>query len=65
MPTTPGGDEPGTDTPGTDTPGTDEPTDYNDGLGTGAIVGIIIGIVAVLGIGGFAIYWFVIKKKRG
>ena len=36
----------------------------NDGLGTGAIVGIVIGAVVVLGGGGFALYWFVFKKKR-
>ena len=76
MPTTPGGDEPGTDTPGTDVPGTDvpgnddpntgntdEPKDDEGGLGTGAIVGIVIGSVAVVGVGGFALFWFVIKKK--
>ena len=34
-----------------------------DGLGAGAIVGIVIGSVAVAGVGGFAIFWFVIKKK--
>lgn len=33
------------------------------GLGAGAIVAIVIGSVAVAGIGGFAIFWFVIKKK--
>ena len=33
------------------------------GLGAGAIVGIVLGGVAVAGIGGFAIFWFVIKKK--
>ena len=33
------------------------------GLGAGAIVGIVIGSVAVVGIGGFALFWFVIKKK--
>ena len=27
------------------------------------IVGIVLGSVAVVGIGGFAIFWFVIKKK--
>ena len=32
-------------------------------LSTGAIVGIVIGSVAVAGIGGFALVWFVIKKK--
>ena len=33
------------------------------GLSAGAIVLIVIGSVIVLGAGGFAIYWFVIKKK--
>ena len=44
-----------------DTP--DDPSDDKDGLGAGAIVGIVIGSVAVVGIGGFALFWFVIKKK--
>jgi hypothetical protein len=53
---------PVTDTePGTDTP--DDPTDGKDGLGAGAIALIVIGAVLVVGIGGFAIFWFVIKKK--
>ena len=39
-------------------------TESDDGaLGTGAIVGIVIGSVAVVGVGGFALVWFVIKKK--
>ena len=42
---------------------TDDPSDDKDGLGAGAIVGIVIGSVAVVGIGGFALFWFVIKKK--
>ena len=33
------------------------------GLPAGAIVGIVIGSVLILGLGGFAIFWFVIKKK--
>ena len=33
------------------------------GLSGGAIAGIVIGSVAVVGVGGFAIFWFVIKKK--
>jgi hypothetical protein len=41
----------------------DDPTDDKDGLGAGAIVAIALGSVAVSGIGGFAILWFVIKKK--
>ena len=44
-----------------DTP--DDPNEDKDGLGAGAIVGIVIGSVAVVGIGGFALFWFVIKKK--
>ena len=35
----------------------------NSGLPAGAIAGIIIGSVLVVGIGGFALVWFVIKKK--
>ena len=39
-------------------------TESDDGaLGAGAIVGIVIGSVAVVGVGGFALVWFVIKKK--
>ena len=41
----------------------DDPSDDKDALGAGAIVGIVIGSVAVVGIGGFALFWFVIKKK--
>ena len=33
------------------------------GLSVGAIVGIVIGSVTVAGTGGFALFWFVIKKK--
>ena len=35
----------------------------NDGIGTFGIVGITVGAMALLGIGGFALVWFVIKKK--
>ena len=51
------------DTPDNPNNTPDNPTDDKDGLGAGAIVGIVIGSVAVVGIGGFAIFWFVIKKK--
>lgn len=34
------------------------------GLSDGAIVGITVGAVAVAEIGGFSIFWFVIKKKK-
>ena len=33
------------------------------GLNGGAIAGIVIGSVVVAGLGGFAIVWFVVKKK--
>ena len=46
-----------------DNPGNNPPSDDEGGLGAGAIVGIVIGSVAVVGIGGFALFWFVIKKK--
>ena len=36
----------------------------DDGLGTGAIVGIVIGSVGVVGLGSFSLFWFVIKKKK-
>ncbi len=39
------------------------PPDKKDGLSDGAIAGIVIGSVAVAGIGGFAIFWFAVKKK--
>lgn len=35
----------------------------NGTLSGGAIAGIVIGCVAVVALGGFAIFWFVIKKK--
>ena len=40
------------------------PPAKKDGLSGGAIAGIVVGSVAVAGIGGFAIFWFVIKKKK-
>jgi hypothetical protein len=50
--------------PGTDPGNTpNDPNGDKDGLGAGAIVAIVIGAVLVVGIGGFAIFWFVIKKK--
>jgi hypothetical protein len=52
---------PGNDDPNTGN--TDEPKDDEGGLGTGAIVAIVVGSVLVVGVGGFALVWFVIKKK--
>ena len=45
------------------TPNPNEPNEAEKGLGTGAIVGIVIGSVLIVGIGAFALIWFVIKKK--
>ena len=39
------------------------PEQPSKGLPAGAVVGIVIGSVVVVGIGGFALVWFVIKKK--
>ena len=61
---TPGTDTPGTDVPGTDVPGTDKPEDPDDGLSGGAIAGIVTGSVVVLSGGGFALWWFVFRKKK-
>ncbi len=40
------------------------PKTGTDGLSTGAIVAIVIACVVVLAGGGFALYWFVFKKKK-
>ena len=39
------------------------PPAKKDGLLGGQVAGIVIGSVAVAGIGGFAIFWFAVKKK--
>ena len=39
------------------------PPAKKDGLSGGQIAGIVIGSVAVAGIGGFAVMWFVVRKK--
>ena len=39
------------------------PPAKKDGLSGGQIAGLVIGSVAVAGIGGFAIFWFAVKKK--
>ena len=39
------------------------PPAKKDGLSGGAIAGIVIGTLLLAGIGGFAIFWFAVKKK--
>ena len=41
-----------------------QPEENKGGLGAGAIVAIVLASLIVLGVGGFAVYWFVIKKKK-
>ena len=50
--------------PQTDTPPTTDEPNENDGLSGGAIAGIAVGSTAVVGVGGFSLFWFVIKKKK-
>ena len=50
-------------TGGDGTGGDKTPEPDKGGLSTGAIVGIAVGSVAVAGLGGFAIFWFIIRKK--
>ena len=47
--------------PGGEQPGGEQPE--KTGLSGGAIAGIAVGSVAVAGLGGFSLFWFVIKKK--
>ena len=47
--------------PGGEQPGGEQPE--KTGLSGGAIAGIVVGSVAVAGLGGFSLFWFVIKKK--
>ncbi len=46
--------------------GDSEPTQLTPkkGIGAGGIVMIVLGSTIVLGLGGFSLYWFVIKKKN-
>ncbi len=48
--------------PGGEQPGGEQPE--KTGLSGGAIAGIAVGSVAVAGVGGFSVFWFVIKKKK-
>ena len=58
--TTPEVTTPVTPNNGDNNQGNEEP---DGGLSTGAIIGIAAGAVAVV-VGGFALYWFVLKKKK-
>lgn len=59
--TTPDTPDSGNTTP--DTPA-ETPTENPKKLDTGAVVAIVVASVAAVGIGGLAIVWFVIKKKK-
>ncbi len=51
-------------TPNNPTPNApDEVKPTNEGLSGGQIAGIVIGTLPLAGIGGFAIFWFAVKKK--
>lgn len=47
---------------GDEQPGGEQPE--KTGLSGGAIAGIAVGSVSVAGVGGFSVFWFVIKKKK-
>ena len=47
---------------GDEQPGGEQPE--KTGLSGGAIAGIAVGSVAVACVGGFLVFWFVIKKKK-
>lgn len=57
-----GGGQPGGEQPGGEQPGGEQ--SEKTGLSGGAVAGIVIGSVAVAGVGGFSVFWFVIKKKK-
>ena len=57
--TTPDSEQP--EVPDDNTP--DDLEEHKKGLSGGAIAGIVVGSVAVVGAGGFAVWWFVIQKK--
>ena len=44
--------------------GNNKPNTEEESLGTGAVIGIAGGSVAVVGGGGFCLYWFVLRKKK-
>ena len=57
-----GGEQPSGEQPSGGQPGGKQ--SEKTGLSGGAVAGIVIGSVAVAGVGGFSVFWFVIKKKK-
>ncbi len=55
-------EQPGGGQPGGGQPGGEQ--SEKTGLSGGQIAGIVIGSVLLAGIGGFAIFWFAVKKKK-
>ncbi len=41
----------------------DDPSEDKDGLGAGAIIAIVLGVIVLLSVGGYAILWFVVSGK--
>ena len=63
----PGGEQPSGGQPGGEQSGGEQPGGEQfekTGLSGGAVAAIVIGSVAVAGVGGFSVFWFVIKKKK-
>ncbi len=46
-----------------DAPPEKTPEKEKEGLSGGAVAGIVVGSVAAIGLGGFSLFWFVMKKK--
>lgn len=62
--TAPEGGDTETPEPPADNPPADTPDETPEKLDTGAVVAIVVASVAVVGIGGLSVVWFVIKKKK-
>ena len=63
----PGSEQSGSEQSGSEQPSGGQPggeQSEKTGLSGGAVAGIVIGSVAVAGVGGFSVFWYVIKKKK-